>query len=131
MFAHAYFAAPYFAPRYFPPAGAAPAPVAVELGAARRVLARKEKRRRPDAEAVEPAAQADAGLVVAEIESLAAAFERLVPEAQTRIDAEMARVEREGLLGDFPDIHGTGDAALRHHLRLLIEDEIILMAIRL
>lgn len=128
MFAHAYFAAPYFAPRYFPPAGAAPAPVTVELGAARRVLARQEKRRRPDAEAVEPAAQADAGLVVAEIESLADAFERLAPEAQTRIDAEMARREGEVLARADTD---SGDAALRHHLRLLIEDEIILLAIKL
>lgn len=128
MFAHAYFAAPYFAPRYFPPAGAAPAPVAVELGAARRVLARKEKRRRPDAEAVEPAAQADAGLVVAEVESLAAAFERLAPEVQARMDAELARHEKDTqALAD----EEARDAALRHHLRLLIEDEIILMAIRL
>ena len=128
MFAHAYFAAPYFAPRYFPPAGAAPAPVTVELGAARRVLARKEKRRRPDAEAVEPAAQADAGMVVADIESLAAAFERLAPEAQTRINEMVARRERDLQEGADNEVR---DAALRHHLRLLIEDEIILLAIKL
>lgn len=128
MFAHAFFASSFFAPRYFPPAGAAPAPVTVELGAARRVLARKEKRRRPDAEAVEPAAQADAGMVVAEVESLAAAFERLAPEAQARIDEMVAGRER-----DLQERAGGEvlDTALRHHLRLLIEDEIILMAIRL
>lgn len=128
MFAHAFFASSFFAPRYFPPAGAAPAPVTVELGAARRVLARKEKRRRPDAEAVEPAAQADAGLVVAEIESLAAAFERLAPEAQARIDEMVAGRERDLQEGAGGEVL---DTALRHHLRLLIEDEIILMAIRL
>lgn len=128
MFAHAFFASSFFAPRYFPPAGAAPAPVTVELGAARRVLARKEKRRRPDAEAVEPAAQADAGLVVAEIESLAAAFERLAPEAQTRINEMVARRERDLQEGADNEVR---DAALRHHLRLLIEDEIILLAIKL
>lgn len=128
MFAHAFFASSFFAPRYFPPAGAAPAPVAVELGAARRVLARKEKRRRPDAEAVEPAAQADAGMVVADIESLAAAFERLAPEAQARIDEMVARRERDLQEGADNEVR---DAALRHHLRLLIEDEIILLAIKL
>lgn len=128
MFAHAFFASSFFAPRYFPPAGAAPAPVTVELGAARRVLARKEKRRRPDAEAVEPAAQADAGMVVADIESLAAAFERLAPEAQTRINEMVARRERDLQEGADNEVR---DAALRHHLRLLIEDEIILLAIKL
>lgn len=128
MFAHAFFASSFFAPRYFPPAGAAPAPVTVELGAARRVLARKEKRRRPDAEAVEPAAQADAGMGVADIESLAAAFERLAPEAQTRINEMVARRERDLQEGADNEVR---DAALRHHLRLLIEDEIILLAIKL
>lgn len=128
MFAHAFFPATYFSPRYYPPAGAAPAPVAVELGAARRVLARKEKRRRPDEEAVGPVAQADAGMVVAESESLATAFERLAPEAKERINTEMEQHEHQlQALSDDDE----RDAALRHHLRLLIEDEIILMAIRL
>lgn len=128
MFAHAYFPATYFAPRYYPPAGSAPPPVAVELGTARRVLARQEKRRRPDAEVVGPVTQADAGLVVAEVEALSAAFESLAPEAREKIDAELARREREVLASADA---AAGDAALRHHLRLLIEDEIILLSIRL
>lgn len=128
MFAHAYFAGTYFAPRYYPPAGSAPAPVEVELGAARRVLARKEKRRRDTEDDVVAAAAADAGLVGTETETLAAAFERLAPSAQGRVNAQIAR--REGELQDILDAEAR-DETLRHHLKLLLDDEMILLAIRL
>ncbi len=123
MFAHAYFPRAFYAPTYYPPAVGAPPVVEERPEGGRRVLARKERDRNVEDIPLPPLVAAVA------TEDIADAFKRLAPEARARIEV--------GLGGDDVVLDTPGDdrelqwAALEHRLKLLLDDELLLLAIRI
>jgi hypothetical protein len=122
MFAHAYFPAAYFAPRYYPPAGAAPAPEQ-PLDGGHRPQSRKPQRRAAPPLPEIIAEVADEGLADL-FAGLAEGVQRSLRERLERADAEMVAAGRD-------QDRQERQRVLAHKLRLMIDDERFLLAIRI